>query len=654
VSSDVLVTGALQGIGRAAALRGRPWGGLGVLLAAALAAPSTALAEPGGLGVPGVRAGVVATSEPAAARAGAEILRGGGNAIDAAGAVMFALGVVEPQSAGIGGGGFMLVSLAASGETFVVDSRESAPAAATADMLDGHDFGSASTSGLSVGVPGAVRGVELALERWGTLDLAAVLEPAVRLAEEGFRVSRRLASSIESARLGHEVGHPAYDEARRVFRPHGIGLAENQRLRQPDLARTLRLLAQRGAAAFYTGPLAEAIVATQRHHRHGDVRLAGRMTLADLDAYRARVRAPVEGRYRGLRVVSAPPPSSGGLAVLQVLGMLERFPLGDATAGFGFGSARTLHVMLEAMRLAFADRAVWSGDDDFVPVPAAGLLDPAYLARRSGLIDPDRRLPRAKADDPRPYGRTGAAAPMRLSATPAMPAEGGGTTHFSVSDRHGNLVSYTNTIESAWGTGLMVPGYGFLLNNELTDFNFTPRHHPDPQAFDPGANDVAPGKRPRSSMAPTIVLGGSQPVAALGSPGGAIIINAVVNVVLALVDHGFDVQAAVDAARISQVSADGPARWEAGLDEEVIDALRALGHSVEEDPAILGAVQVVVVDSRDGRQYGAADRRRIGAVSTLHRGDLDFPSTGHRAPVSAVAPEGEAAAIPALSRAGGP
>ncbi|MCP1673226.1 gamma-glutamyltranspeptidase/glutathione hydrolase [Natronocella acetinitrilica] len=570
----------------------------------------------GGLGLAGADGGVVTTSEPAAAQAGAQILRDGGNAIDAAAAVMFALNLLEPQSSGIGGGGFMMIHLADSGETLIVDSRETAPAAASVDMLEGHSFPVASTSGIAVGVPGAVRGVELALDTWGTMGFDQVLAPAIALAEGGFPVSRRLADSLTHDRLTLEQGDPAYDEARRVFHPDGEPLTEGAWLTQPDFARTLRLLAEQGPDAFYTGELAEAIVETQRHHRGDDAELAGRMTLDDLAAYTAAVRDPVVGTYRGYRIAGMPSPSSGGLTMLAVLGMLERFPIGSEAAGFGAGDVATLHVMLEAMRLAFADRGVWMGDEDFVDVPTAALIHPDYLAQRSALIDVNSRLDSVEANDPRPV-LTGEQAERLLARVVEMHPEPENTTHFSIVDRHGNVVSYTNTIESAWGTGLMVPGYGFLLNNELTDFNFTPQANDDPEAYDPGANDIAPGKRPRSSMAPTMIFDGDRPVAAFGSPGGATIINSVINVTMALIDHELNAQEAVDLPRISKTTERWPTTWEAGFQPSVIEGLRDLGHDLRPGPMDIGSVQLVIIDPETGLQYGAADRRRIGGVVSL-------------------------------------
>jgi gamma-glutamyltranspeptidase/glutathione hydrolase len=571
------------------------------------------------LGVPGVRGGVVTTTEPAAAQVGADVLRQGGNAIDAAAAVQFALNVVEPQSSGIGGGGFMMIHLAKHDETFVIDCRETAPAAATPDMFASQpSFSVRSTSGYAVGVPGTLLCATTALDNWGTRSLSQVLQPAIDMAEQGIRVSSRLAGSIQDSRLSNEPGNPAYDEARKVFRPGGVPLVENDLLVQPDLAQTFRRIAEQGPGAFYTGEIAEAIVATQFTTRSGNPDGVGRMTLEDLANYGVAIRKPVEGTYRGYRIVSMPPPSSGGLTVIQILKLIERFPIGDESQGFGFGSTRTLNVMIEAGRLAFADRAVWMGDDDFVDVPSVGLLSDEYVAMRSALIDPDSRQAFVEPDDPRPYDTP----PVKGKGKPKMvegaDEEGRNTTHFTIVDRDGNIVTWTSTIESGWGTGLMVPGFGFMLNNELTDFNSIPQYNPDPNNFNPGANDVAPGKRPRSSMAPTMIFDGKKPLAAFGSPGGSTIIWSVANVSLNLIDHEMVVQEAIDAPRLSQTSANGSTSREWGFSDAAIQGLRDLGHTVNA-PSEIGSVQAIVIDPRGHIQYGAADKRRIGAVISIRR-----------------------------------
>lgn len=316
-----------------------------------------------------------------------------------------------------------------------------------------------------------------------------------------------------------------------------------------------------------------------------------------------------------------PPPSSGGLTVLQMLGLLERFPIGDASQGYGFGSPKTLHVMIEAMRLGFADRAVWIGDDDGVPVPRDGLLHPQYLAARAVLIRPDQRMDTPQAGDPLPWEM----APIPRTKPSRARTESPHTTHFSIVDRWGNVVSYTSTIEYTWGSAITVPGYGFLLNNELTDFNFMPAR--DPAAGNPGANDIAPGKRPRSSMAPMLLLKDGRPVVAYGSPGGATIINSVFNVTLNLVDHGMSLQQAIDAPRVSVTHAAGSVNCEGGapfmqpdLGIAAQDALRILGHSMPGEAGAdgceetIGSVQAVATDLATGAHHGAADARREGTV----------------------------------------
>jgi len=583
------------------------------------------------LGIPGVQGGVVTTTEPLAAQAGAKMLREGGNAIDAAAAISFALNVVEPQSSGIGGGGFMMIYLADTGETFVVDSREKAPAAATPDMFVSQpSFSTRSTSGYAVGVPGTLKGIDTALANWGTKSLSETLQPAIDLAENGFRVSARLAEGVLSSRLTNELGNPAYNVARSVFHPVGVPVEAGDLLVQPDLANTFKDIADHGAGAFYSGPLAQAIVDTQLNTRSANPDGVGRMQLIDLADYEVAIREPVESDYRGYRIVSMPPPSSGGLTAIQILKQMERFPVGDESEGFGFGSTRTLNVLIESMRLAFADRAVWIGDEDFVDVPKDGLLSDDYIALRSALIDPDTRQVVVVADDPRPYdfAYNDQDEKAILLASNLPDDEGLNTTHFSIVDRHGNIVTYTSTIESSWGTGLMVPGYGFLLNNELTDFNRVPTFNPDPLNFNPGANDLAAGKRPRSSMAPTMIFDGKTPIAAYGSPGGSTIIDSVVNITTNMIDHEMPIQEAINAPRLAQTSANGSTRRELGFDDDVLDELTFLGHTFRSPlfPGIvgnaIGSVQAVLVDRKD-LQYGAADKRRIGSVISVRCSEIE-------------------------------
>ncbi len=594
-----------------------------VVLAALLIVPASAWCKKSKtLGMPGVKGGVVTTSEPQAAQVGAEILRQGGNAIDAAAAVQFALNVMEPQSSGIGGGAFIIIHLAKKKKTIVVDARETAPAAAEPDMFVGQSFSIRSTSGIAVGVPGTLAGFKAALDKWGTMSLAEVLDPAIGLAENGIRVSSRLADSILSSRLGNEIGDPAYDEARNVFRPGGIPLEEGDLLAQPDLAKTFKMIATDELDAFYTGDLAEAIVQTQSATRSGNPDGVGRMTTDDLSGYEVALREPVEDEYRGFRIVSMPPPSSGGLTVIQILKLIERFPMGDVTQEFGLGQTQAMHVFIEACRLAFADRAVWMGDTDFVDLPVNGLIDDDYVAMRSALIDPDMAADSVEADDPRPFEENNnkGKGKAKLAQLNLPDMEGLNTTHFTIVDRDGNIVTCTTTIESAWGTGLMVPGYGFMLNNELTDFNGTPAFNPDPENFNPGANDVAAGKRPRSSMAPTLIFDKKKPLAAFGSPGGSSIITTVTQIAINLIDHRRTVQEAVDAPRLRQTVANGSTRWELGFSDEVFEALEAKGHSFRSTAEVLGSVQTIVLDKK--KQYGAADKRRIGGVVSVRKEEI--------------------------------
>lgn len=579
------------------------------------------------------KGGVVSVSHPLAAQAGADVLARGGNAIDAAAAIQFMLNVVEPQFSGIGGGGFMMVHLARHNRTFAIDAREKAPAAATptqfvlTDVAPAARFTIASTSGLAVGVPGTLAAVDTALKRWGTIRLAEAIAPAIDVAENGFAINRFLAANIagDGGRTGFQP------ETAALYRPGGVPLATGAVLKNPDLAKTFRLIARQGPDVFYRGEIGQAIVAAQRRSRTPvAAEGVGRMTMQDLADYRVVIREPVSVNYRGWTVAAMSPPSSGGLTVGQMLEMVERFPIGDASQGFGFGSPTTLHVMTEAMRLAFADRAVWMGDEDFVPVPKVGLLDPAYVATRSAMINTTARMATPAAGNPLPYdtavkGDRNTRFTAEKEDTEQRPSH---TTHFSVVDKWGNVVSYTTTIEATWGTGITVPGYGFLLNNELTDFNFDPTVNA--ATGNPGANDVAPAKRPRSSMAPAIVFRGREPVAAYGSPGGATIINSVFNVTLNLIDHGMSMQQAINAPRLSVTSATGTISCEGSeafmqpkFSIATQDALRSLGHlglgAAGANGCInpIGSVQGVVIDLRSGRQYGGADPRREGTVIGL-------------------------------------
>ena len=600
---------------------------------------------------PGFRKGVVAVANPYGAEAGARILEKGGNAIDAAVAIAYALNVVEPQSAGIGGGGFMMIHLAGRGgherwhdddddergkhrgqrgRTFVIDTREKAPAGATPDMFV--SVPNASLQGVAVGVPGMVRGSELALRRFGRLDLSDVIQPAIKLADDGFAATPRYALVSCNARSQNSP------EAAAVFCPNGSAPVAGSLVQNKPLADTLRLIARHGADCFYLYlphkgcDIAKGIVEGQKFAKPGLLNTVltpgkgGSMTYEDLAAYKPALRAPTQGTYRGYTIKAMSPPSSGGLTLLQMLKMLERFPLGDASQGYGFGSVKTSNVMADAMRLAFADRSIWMADADFVPVPQRGLLNDSYVGTRGAAIVPGARIdPNPLPGDPRPYEIAGLQTGTRLAVAEPVTGPGETTTHFSVVDRWGNMVSYTNTIESSHGIGVFAgytkddgtkKSHGFLLNNELTDFNTTPTMNPFTASV--GYNDVQPAKRPRSSMTPAMIFSpDGELLIAYGSPGGSTIINSVLNVTLNLLDHKMTLQDAINAPRLSVTSATSSVTVEAAYPPAAVEGLRALGYTVGN--ADIGSVQAVVVDPRSGKQFGAADARREGTVIGLPR-----------------------------------
>jgi gamma-glutamyltranspeptidase/glutathione hydrolase len=572
------------------------------------------------------RQGVVTAANPYGAEAGAQMLEAGGNAIDAAVAIAYALNVVEPQSAGVGGGGFMLIHLARSGRTFAIDTREKAPAGATRDMFVG--VPSPTLQGVAVGVPGMVRGTAMALERYGNLSLAEVIAPAIKLADEGFAATPRYAAVSCNNRSQNSPPSAAF------FCPNGGAPVVGSLVQNKPLAETLRAIAREGPDCFYKYlpargcEIAKGIVEGQKFDRpQAPNGKGGSMTFADLENYDALERDPVVATYRGYTIKAMTSPSSGGLTMLQMLKMLERFPLGDASQGYGFGSVQTVNVMADAMRIAFADRSIWMGDTDFRHVPATRLLHPTYVGTRGAMIVPGVRLtPNPTPGDPRPFDVAGIEPATRLAVADPVTGPGETTTHFSVVDKWGNLVSYTNTIESSHGIGVFAGwteadgsfrNFGFLLNNELTDFNTAPSTNP--YTGDVGTNDVEPGKRPRSSMVPTMIFAPSgEPIAAFGSPGGATIINSVLNVAINLIDHDMTLEDAIDAPRVSVTATGSAISLEPGFPQATRDGLLALGYTLPAT-ADIGSVQAVIVDMQTGKQYGGADARREGTVIGLPR-----------------------------------
>jgi gamma-glutamyltranspeptidase/glutathione hydrolase len=529
--------------------------------------------------------GMVSAADPRAANAGAAMLRQGGSATDAALATLLALTVVEPQSSGIGGGGFLVTS-DARGDVDTFDGREEAPGSATPDLFfkDGAPMTTdeAIPGGKSVGVPGNVRMMALAHAKHGKLAWRALFQPAIALARDGFAITPRMRGALSNAR---ETGAMSATGRGLFYGVDGEPLAVGTVVRNPQLAAFLATLAQRGPDSFYVGPNAQAIAAEVR----AAPRNAAGMTAGDIAAYDAKQRGAVCGSYRGYRICGMGPPSSGATTVFAILKQLERFDL----SALGPNSPTSWHLIAESMRLAYADRDLYLGDADYVSVPVAGLTDPTYLAQRSLLISAERTMASVVA------GRPAGARQMALSAQPAEQ----GTSHFVATDRAGNVASLTSTIESAFGSGLMVNGY--YLNNELTDFNFVPSVNGVAVA-----NRVEPGKRPRSSMSPTIVFGPDGHVRlAVGAAGGATIIAQVAKAIIGVIDWRLSAQ---DAIALPVLFSPGNTVFvERGTAHEaMIPALRALGHArVEARPPGFKANAVEWVG---GRWVGAADPRSEG------------------------------------------
>ncbi|WP_201835577.1 gamma-glutamyltransferase [Microvirga zambiensis] len=529
---------------------------------------------------------MVAAANPLAAQAGREILATGGSAVDAAVAVQLVLNLVEPQSSGIGGGAFMVFW---DGTTMTtLDGREMAPAAAKPERFLGPDgkpmkFYDAVVGGRSVGVPGTLRLLEAAHRNWGKLSWPQVIEPAARLAEEGFTISPRLNGLLTQEKFlqNDPVARAYFYEA--DGKPKAVGTV----LKNPAFAKTLRIIADKGADAFYTGEIAQDIVATVTGHPTNP----GDMTLEDLKAYKVQERDAVCGGYRVYRICGMGPPSSGQVAVQQIMGVLETQNMASMKPG-----PDAVHWIAEAGRLAYADRALFLADPAFVNVPVKGLTDPGYIKSRAALVDPNKSMGKAKPGDP-PFQKT-------FLWGPSQGIEFG-TSHMSIVDRNGNAVSMTTTIEDGFGARLMTKS-GFLLNNELTDFSFATTEDDKPIA-----NRVEAGKRPRSSMAPTIVLDGSGKLyAVVGSPGGSLIINYVAKTLVGILDWQLDPQVAADLPNVG--SRNGPTELEAGTEAEAWKAgLEAKGHEVKLIEQNSGIHAIVVTPAG---LIGGADSRREGVA----------------------------------------
>ncbi|MEU6811684.1 gamma-glutamyltransferase [Streptomyces sp. NPDC046831] len=576
-----------------------------VVSVGAAAPPTPQSAPPAKVPVAVGWGGAVASVDPDASAAGIEVLRQGGNAVDAAVATAAALGVTEPYSAGIGGGGYFVYYDARTRTVHTIDGRETAPLTADARLFTENGkplaFADAVSSGLSVGTPGTPATWQTALDEWGSKRLGTVLKPAERLARNGFTVDETFRSQTAS----NETRFRYFPDTAGLFLPGGRLPVVGSTFKNPDLARTYAELARKGVGAIYHGDLGRDIVNTVNHPpvdpASGWKARPGELSVRDLAAYRAKYRAPTRTSYRGLNVYSIAPSSSGGTTVGEALNILERTNLSKA------GEAQYLHRFIEASRIAFADRGRWVGDPAFENVPTKELLSQRFADSRACLIKDDAVLtsPVAPGDPRHPAACAagGTAAPTTY--------EGENTTHLTVADRWGNVVSYTLTIEQTGGSGITVPGRGFLLNNELTDFSFAPA---SPAVHDP--NLPGPGKRPRSSISPTIVLDAhNRPVVALGSPGGATIITTVLQALTGFLDRGLPLVDAIAAPRASQRNAAQtelePALYDSGLRKQ----LEAIGHSFKLNPEIGAATGVQRLP--DGRWLAAAEKARRGGGSAM-------------------------------------
>ncbi|WP_335899572.1 gamma-glutamyltransferase [Shewanella algae] len=527
--------------------------------------------------------GMVSSQEALASRIGVDILKQGGNAVDAAVAVGYALAVTLPRAGNIGGGGFMLVHLAKENKTIAIDYREMAPSKAHRDIfLD--DKGNAVNKlsrehGLAVGVPGTVMGMELALSKYGTMKREQVIAPAIKLAREGISVTSDLANSLDGVkrRISQWPSSAAI-----FYKADGSSFVPGDIIKQPELAHSLELIAKQGSKGFYRGETAEKLVSAIQA-------AGGIMTLEDLNNYQAIERQPVRGHYRGYEVVSMPPPSSGGIHIIEILNILEQYPIHD----LGHNTAATLHLMAEAMRRAYADRSEYLGDPDFYPVPVKALLSPDYAKTLAKSIDSKHATPSSQVK------------PGKLA-----PYESDQTTHYSVVDKWGNAVSNTYTLNFSYGSGLVADGTGILLNNEMDDFSAKPGTPNGYGLVGGEANSVQGNKRPLSSMSPTMIMKDGQPFLVTGSPGGARIITTVLQIIMNVIDHDLNIAEASFAPRMHHQWLPDEIRVERSLNGDTIALLEAMGHQVKVKSS-MGSTQSIMV-TEEGK-FGASDPRRAGS-----------------------------------------
>ncbi|WP_394137834.1 gamma-glutamyltransferase [Cytobacillus oceanisediminis] len=535
-------------------------------------------------------AGMVVSPHSVATDIGEKILREGGNAVDAAVSIQFALNVVEPMMTGIGGSGFFMVYDNKKKDVKIYDGHTRAPKGVHSEMfLDDNgeviDFRKRSTHGTAVGIPGILKAMDKALEEHGSKPLADLIQPAVEAAESGVEVNWVLEEALQNFhyRLGKE--------AKVFYFPEGEPLKEGDSLVKEHLAKTFRILQKEGISAFYEGEIAEAIVANLKEE-------GGFMTLEDLKNYRLTVDEPIWGEYKGYKIASSAPPSAGGLTVIQILKILEKFDLSQYDAK----SWEKYYLITEAMRLAFADKIAYSGDPEFSDLPIKGLLHDNYIADRVKAVNFERRNDAIDFGNPWKYQD---GEPNQVIRQPDD-LEKSETTHFTVVDQWGNIAACTSTVEHPFGSGIMVKGYGFLLNNELTDFDANPG----------GINEAQPDKRPVSCKSPTILFKNDKPVLTLGSPGGPTIIGSVFQTIINVIDHKMNLKKAIEEPRIF-ASAGPLIEWEPGISMEAKGEMESRGFEFGDDPSRIGNVQAIQIDRERGRLYGAADSSREGKAAGI-------------------------------------
>jgi len=529
------------------------------------------------------RRGMVVSTNETASQIGIEILKKGGNAVDAAVAVSYALAVVYPQAGNLGGGGFMLVRMA-DGEVAAIDHRETAPGKAHRNMYldeNGDVIPEKSVRGyLASGVPGTVAGLSCALEKYGTMPLSTLIEPAIDLAENGFQISRAFARLLRN----RESLFKRFPEAGSIFLKENGFYEPGDVLLQKDLARTLRIIAEEGPDAFYRGEIADLIVKEMAEN-------GGIITMEDLASYEPVIRKPVTGSYKGYTVYSMPPASSGGIALIQLLNILEGFDIKKT----GFNSSQTIHLMVEAEKRVYADRGKYLGDTDFVDVPVKELTSKRYAQKIRELINQNAATPSEDVEAGNPF-----------------PNEGEHTTHFSIVDKDGNAVSFTTTLNSYFGSGVVVTEAGFFMNNEMDDFSSKPGSPNIYGLIEGEANSIEPGKRMLSCMTPTIVTKDDKLFMVVGSPGGSTIITTVLQVILNVIEHGMDIQEAVDAPRFHHQWKPDVIQYEKfTLSKDVMENLKKMGHTLELR-GDYGDAHAIVVDGKNKIYFGGADSRQEG------------------------------------------